>query len=173
MTLEKSQIKFARSEETGEIIGFVSRHSKTKRLKGVRESSHYGKKICVLSEDLKGKIIPNVLYDVELKQMHNQNGYVVVSATPVKFKGQLKTIISKGIYQVTITFGNKTIYFDPVDGKSSSSKTIEGVVEILRERQDIADLDSVIKEFKTLANELIARMQKDNCDFDSRKKKKK
>lgn len=173
MTLEKSQIKFAESEETGEIIGFVSRHSKTKKLKGVRESSHYGKKICVLSEDLKGRIVPNVLYDVELKQMHNQNGYVVVSAMPVKFKGQLKTTMSKDICQVTITFGNKTIYFDPVGGKSSSSKTIEGVVEILRERQDIADLDSTIKEFETQANELIAKMQKDGYHFDSHKKKKK
>lgn len=104
--------------------------------------------------------------------MHNQNGYVVVSATPVKFKGQLKTITSKGIYQVTITFGNKTIYFDLVDGKSSSSKTIEGVVEILRKRQDIADLDSVIEEFKTQANELIAKMQKDGYDFNSNKQKK-
>jgi hypothetical protein len=173
MTLEKSQIKFAKSEETGEIIGFVSRHSKTKKLKGVRESSHYGKKICVLSEDLKGRITPNVLYDVELKQMHNQNGYVVVSATPVKFKGQLKTVVSKGIYQVTVTFGNKTIYFDPVDGKSSSSKTIEGVIGILRERPDIADLDSIIKEFEILANELVAKMQRDGYGSDSHKRTKK
>ena len=47
MTLEISQIKFAKSDETGELIGFVSRHSKTKKLKGVRESSIFGKKICV------------------------------------------------------------------------------------------------------------------------------
>lgn len=172
MTLEKSQIKFAKSEETGKIIGFVSRHSKTKRLKGVRESSHYGKKICVLSEDLKGCITPNVLYDVELKQMHNQNGYVVVSAIPVKFKGQLETIMSKGMYQVTITFGNKTIYFDPVNGKSSSSKTIEGVIGILQERQDVANLDLVIKEFRLQADELLARMQRDGYRFISEQRNK-
>ena len=41
---------------TGELIGFVSRHSKTRQLKGVREDSRYGKQICVLAEDLKGTI---------------------------------------------------------------------------------------------------------------------
>ena len=45
MTSEKSQIKFAKSERTGELIGFVSRHSKTRQLKGVREDSRYGKQI--------------------------------------------------------------------------------------------------------------------------------
>ena len=36
MTSEKSQIKFAKSERTGELIGFVYRHPKTPQLKGVR-----------------------------------------------------------------------------------------------------------------------------------------
>ena len=58
MTSEKSQLKFARSEETGELIGFVSRHSKTRKLMGVREDSRFGKQICVLSEDLKGTLEP-------------------------------------------------------------------------------------------------------------------
>ena len=34
-TSEKSQIKFAKSERKGELIGFVSRHSKTRQLKSV------------------------------------------------------------------------------------------------------------------------------------------
>ena len=38
-TSEKSKIKFAKSERTGEHIGFVSRHSKTRQLKGVMEDS--------------------------------------------------------------------------------------------------------------------------------------
>ncbi len=61
--MQKSQIKFTKSERTGELIGFVSRHSKTHQLKGVREDSRYGKQICVLSEDLKGTVEPNVLYE--------------------------------------------------------------------------------------------------------------
>ncbi len=80
MTSEKSQIKFAKSERAGELIGFVSRHSKTRQLKGVRENYALGKQICILSEDLKGTIEPNVLYSVELKPMHKAKGYVVVAA---------------------------------------------------------------------------------------------
>ena len=94
MTSEKSQIKFAKSERTGELIGFVSRHSKTRQLKGVREDSRYGKQICVLAEDLKGTIEPNVLYSVELKPMHKAKGYVVVAATPVQFPAATRPSIS-------------------------------------------------------------------------------
>ena len=93
MTSEKSQIKFAKSERTGELIGFVSRHSKTRQLKGVREDSRYGKQICVLSEDLKGTVEPNILYSVELKPMHKAKGYVVVAATPIQFPAKVETII--------------------------------------------------------------------------------
>ena len=108
MTSEKSQLKFAKSERTGELIGFVSRHSKTRKLMGVREDSRFGKQICVLSEDLKGTIEPNILYSVELKPMHNAKGYVVVAATPVLFQAHVETIIvPKTLYQVTVTFGNK------------------------------------------------------------------
>ena len=63
------------------------------KLKGVREDSRYGKQICVLAEDLKGTIEPNVLYSVELKPMHKAKGYVVVAATPVQFPATVKTII--------------------------------------------------------------------------------
>ena len=85
MTSEKSQIKFAKSERTGELIGFVSRDSKTRQLKGVRENYALGKQICILSEDLKGTIEPNVLYSVELKPMHKAKGYVVVAASRTVF----------------------------------------------------------------------------------------
>ncbi len=162
MTSETSQIKFAKSERTGELIGFVSRHSKTRQLKGVREDSRYGKQICVLSEDLKGTIEPNVLYSVELKPMHKAKGYVVVAATPVQFKAGIETIIvPKSLYKVTVTFGNKVIYLDPKDGKSAMSRTLDGVLQILRERKDIKDLDVVIDDFIRQAKEMIRRFEMD------------
>ena len=71
----------------------VSRHSKTRQLKGVREDSRYGKQICVLVEDMKGTIEPNILYSVELKPMHKAKGYVVVAATPVQFPAIAEYII--------------------------------------------------------------------------------
>ena len=159
MTSEKSRIKFAKSEHTGELIGFVSRHSKTRQLKGVREDSRFGKQICVLSEDLKGA---NVLYSVELKPMHKANGYVVVAATPVQFQARVESVIvPKALYKVTVTFGNKTVYFDPKDGKSATSRTIDGVLSILRERKDIRNLEGVIDDFIRQARALVRRFGMD------------
>ena len=62
-------------------------------MKGVREDSRYGKQICVLVEDMKGTIEPNILYSVELKPMHKAKGYVVVAATPVQFPAIAEYII--------------------------------------------------------------------------------
>ncbi|WP_018667240.1 hypothetical protein [Bacteroides gallinarum] len=162
MTSEKSQIKFAKSELTGELIGFVSRHSKTRKLMGVREDSRFGKQICVLSEDLKGTIEPNVLYSVELKPMHKANGYVVVAASPVLFSAQVETVIlPKTLYQVTVTFGNKKVFFDPKDGKSAMSRTIDGVLSVLKGRRDIKDREGVIADYLKQANSLVRRMESD------------
>ena len=57
------------------------------------KSSHIGKHICVLAEDLKGTIEPSVPYSIELKPMHKAKGYVVVAATPVQFLATVETII--------------------------------------------------------------------------------
>ena len=171
MTSEKSQIKFAKSERTGELIGFVSRHSKTRKLMGVREDSRFGKQICVLSEDLKGKVEPNVLYSVELKPMHKANGYVVVAATPVLFPAQVeKKNIPKSLHQVTVTFGNKKVFFDPKDGKSAMSRTIEGVLSVLQSRKDIKDQEGVISDYLHQAKALVRRLEADGFIYvDSRR----
>lgn len=162
MTVETTQIKFAKSESTGELIGFVSRHSKTQKLMGVLENSRFGKKICVLSEELKGTIQPNKLYVVELKPMHNGAGYVVVSATPKLFSAQVETfIVPKSVYQITVTFGNKTVFFDPKDGKSASSRTLAGVIKLLREREDVDNPDLVIEKLTRQAAQLVRRMEND------------
>lgn len=162
MAIEKSRIKFAKSTETGEIIGFVSRNSKTKQLRGVPESSAYGKKICVLSEDLKGGILPDILYDVELKPMHLGNGYVVVSARRTLFEAKFETvIIPRAIYQLKLTFGHKTIFFDPKDGQSASSRTVNGVLKVIEKRDDILDKEGVTRRFSEDAVKLLHFMGKD------------
>ena len=157
MAIEKSRVKFTQSPRTGEIIGFVSRNSKTKLLRGVPETSPYGKKICVLSADLKGTVEPNVLYDVELVPMHRVNGYVVVAAKRTLFEAKFETEMVPGItYRLKITFGHKTIYFDPVDGRSPSSTTADGVVRVIAEREDILDKEEVIERFRKEAGMLMA-----------------
>ncbi len=153
---------FAKSERAGELIGFVSRHSKTRQLKGVRENYALGKQICILSEDLKGTIEPNVLYSVELKPMHKARGYVVVAATPEQFPATVETIIvPKTLYKVTVSFGNKTIYLDPKDGKSAMSRTLDGVLPVLRERKDIENHEEAVANFIKQARELIRRFEQD------------
>ncbi|MBF0648749.1 hypothetical protein IR083_07945 [Dysgonomonas sp. GY75] len=167
MNHEKSQIKFVVSDTTGELIGFIFRHPKTKKLIGVREDSKYRKKICVLSEHLKGTVVPNVLYNVELKEMHRGQGYVVVEANRMLFKVQFETIIKQNeAYQVNINFGIKTIYFDPVNGKSRLSRTKSGVIEVIASRNDIEDIPLVIEEFSRHADHLIAIMNKHNITYD-------
>lgn len=150
------------SEQSGELIGLVSKNGKTGKLRGVRESDPYPKKICVLSEQIKNQVIPNVLYDVVLKEMTKRNGYVAVSAELILFSAKIESlVIPKVIYKVFVTFGNKTIYFDPIDGKSPSSRTLKGVLEILEARDDIKDKDMVIKDFKEQSNMLIKRLKAD------------
>lgn len=162
MTLEKTQLKFAKSPETGELIGFISRHPKKQNLMGVYENSHFGKKICVLSEELKGTIIPNKLYLVEMKPMHSGNGYVVVKATRKLFPTQVETIIiPKVVYKVQVTFGYKTIFFDPKDGNSKASSTLAGAIKALRERDDIENLELVIEDLTRQAQQLVKRMLAD------------
>lgn len=166
MISERTQLKFATSERTGEIIGFVSRHSKTKQLRGVREDSPYKKKICVLAEDLKGKVKPNILYSVELKAMHSGNGFVVVAATPLLFQATINTVvIPRETYRITVNFGNKTVYFDPLQGKTYSSRTVAGVVSLLERRIDIENLEGVINGFKAATAKLLQRMADDGLSI--------
>lgn len=162
MELEKTQMKFAVSQQTGKIIGFVSRQSKTSKLLGVREDSRFGKRICLLAKELKDKIQVNKLYDVELKPMHNSVGYVVVSARLALFKAHVDTfIISNGIYQVTVSFGNKIVYFDPKDGRNVSTRTLAGITKFLRDTGEIEDVEQVIEDLSQKARQVVQRMRRD------------
>lgn len=164
MAIEQSRIKFRRCEETGEIIGLVSRKPTDQQLKGVDEKSPYGKKICVLSRELKGKVEPGILYDVELTEMHNKRGFVVISATPRVFKAVIETkIIPPKVYRITVTFGHKVVYFDPKKGRSTASRTLEGALNALKNRQDIEDPEQVIHDFKIAVENLISQMEADGC----------
>ena len=122
----------------------------------VRENDALGEQICALAEDLKGTIEPNVLYSVELKPMHKAKGYVVVAATPVQFPATVETIIDpKTLYKVTVSFGNKPIYLDPKDGKSAMSRTLKGVLQILREHQNIENhKETAIGNVQQVCNQL-------------------
>lgn len=159
---EKTQVRFVESKETGELISFVSRPGKKRELKGVYENSRFGKKICVLADNLKGIIQTDILYDVELKAMRNKNGYIVIAAKPAQFKAQLESVVvPKAVYRIEIVFGHKHVHFDPKDGKGYSYRTIDGVVELLNERVDLLNKAEVIVEFKKRAQLVLELMRAD------------
>ena len=94
--------------------------------------------------------------------MHKAKGYVVVAATPVQFPAKVETIIvPKTLYKVTVTFGNKTIYLDLKDGKSAMSRTLDGVLSVLKERKDIENHEEVIADFIKQAQVMIYRFEQD------------
>lgn len=163
MAIEKTRLKFAVSEETNELVGFVTRSSTTRLLRGVDEENDSPKKICILSEDLKGLIQPGIVYEVELKPMRRRNGYVVISANRLKYKAEFETVVvPKSVYQIRIIFGHKIVYFDPKDGNSPSSRTVAGVEKALRGRKDLADIENVIERFRIEANKLLEIFERDN-----------
>jgi len=162
MAIEKTRLKFAVSPETNEMIGFVTRNSTTRKLRGVEERNDSPKKICVLSEDLKGLVRPGVVYDVELKPMRTGCGFVVVAAVRPKYRAEVETvIIPLSVYQIRVTFGHKIVYFDPKSGNSPSSRTVAGVEKALRDRQDLADVEEVVERFRVAAGELLERIERD------------
>lgn len=163
---EKTQVRFIESKETGELICFVSRPGKKRELKGVYENSRFGKRICVLADNLKGIIQTDILYDVELKAMRNKNGYIVVAAKPAQFEAKMETVIvPKAVYRIEIVFGHKHVHFDPKDGKSHSYRTVEGVVELLNDRVDLLNKEEVIVMFKKRARLVLDQMRVDGYVF--------
>ena len=82
----------------------------------------------------------------------------VIWCDPIKYR--LQGLI-QSVGKVTVSFGNKTIYLDPKDGKSAMSRTLDGVPQILRERKDIENHEEVIADFIKQAQELIRRFEQD------------
>ncbi len=80
----------------------------------------------------------------------------------VQHSATVETIIAtKTLYKITVSFGNKTIYLDPKDGKSAMSRTLDGVLQILRERKDIENHEEMIADFIKQAQELIRLFEQD------------
>lgn len=164
MNIEKTQLKLAVSKRSGILVGFVYRHVKTRKLLGVREDAPCGKQICLLSDDISlNDVQPNKLYEASLKAMHNGNGYVIVALKPIEFPAQIEIkVIPQTQYQVTLTFGNKVVYYDPIKGRTPSSRTPSGVIALLMEREDILNKSQAIEDFLEHVKILESIMENDN-----------
>lgn len=163
MSKIKTKLKFVKSDRTGSWVGFVSINTKNGCFKGVREDSPEPKKVCVVSREIAAVIEPGVLYDVEMIPMKNKtSGFIVVEATPHAFKAIISSsIVKNAVYNVTVKFGNKTIVFDPLDGRKDCARTISGVLEVLEHRKDIENLKQVVEDFIQTANIVIKAFEKD------------
>lgn len=162
----QTKLKFIKSEKTGAIVSFVSQNPKTGRICGVRQDSPYPKKICILDKKLVGEVLLNVLYDVTMIPMAEKNGYVVISITPVQFKATIATTyVKKAIYRIEVEFGNKTIVFDPYEGKKDTICTLKGCLSILEKRVDIKDITQVVADFEESARKLLQFMKGDGIYY--------
>ena len=104
----------------------------------------------------------NALYDCILIPMADKNGYVVIAAEPVQFKAKVNTTYIKGnVYLVEVKFGNKTIRFDPFNGKKESVKNLKACKEVLEKRIDVKDVMQVVEDFERAANTVVTLMEKD------------
>jgi hypothetical protein len=165
-----TKLKFIKSEQTGAYISFVSQNPKTGRIVGIRQDSEYPKKICIIDRKLSNIIIPNILYDATLIPMKEKNGYIAIEVNPVSFKATVETTyVPKALYKIEVKFGNKTILFDPVDGKKDSVRIVAGVREILEKRMDIKALQQVIDDFSEQADLLMKYYKKDGIQFRQRR----
>lgn len=147
----KSKLKFTESEKTGEMISFVH-SSKGSPLRGVHENDDLPKQIVLISKDISDsiEIKEKVLYDVQLIPMKKGKGYLVVDISVTEFEAIIETQPD----QITISFGNKVIFFKPRE-LNPSMGTIEGVSNLLNSRIDIKNKDLVISIFEEKAKELV------------------
>lgn len=158
----KTKLKFVKSDRTDSWVGFVSINTANGFIRGVHADAEVPKKVCVVTRELAGSIEPNILYDVELTPMKTSAGYVVVKAVPHMFEAKISsTIIKNTIYLVEVKFGNKTIIFDPLDGRKDCVRTIEGVIETLQYRKDIQNLLQVIEDFRNAAYNVMKAFESD------------
>ncbi|MFR9514436.1 MAG: hypothetical protein SNH64_03755 [Rikenellaceae bacterium] len=98
--------------------------------------------------------------------MHNGTGYVIVKAELIQFEALLQmSYTPQKRYRIIITFGNKRVYFDPIDGKTSSSRTVEGVCAVLSERSEISNKEKILSDFMVEAIRLLDRMAMDGVKY--------
>ena len=159
---ELARLKFTRSEESGALVGFVTRKTKNSSLLGVRQNADCKKQICLVDKVLAPQIMENVLYECVLIPMTNKNGYIVIDAKPTRFEARIvSAYVKNAIYLVEVKFGNKTIRFDPFDGQRDSVRNIEACREVLEKRVDIKHLDQVVEDFNRSARTILRLMERD------------
>lgn len=142
----KTNIKFQKGLDGIEsrLYGFVSKINGSWR--GCRDTDKCKKKIVFVDPGVAKNIIPNALYSCSLTPMHNEQGFIAVSATIVLFKARIETTVNDSTFKVSVKFGNKDIIYDPTS-KDPKCNDIKGIAESLRKRNDLQDAYRVAEDF--------------------------
>ena len=157
-----TKLKFKKSEKTGMLVGFVSQNPRTGRINGVREDSEYPKQVCIVDASIAADIIIGALYNAAIVPMHQKKGYIVIEATPYQFKAEIEICyVPKACYVVNVRFGNKTITFDPKDGRKETTRSLSAVKALLEKRIDIRNVTQVVEDFVDAANTILDKYDHD------------
>lgn len=141
----KTNIKFYKglNNVQDRLYGFVTKSNGSWR--GCREDI-VKKKIVFIDPTIAEEIIPNVLYSCTLIPMRNEEGFIVKSASIIKFKGMISTTCRKNVFLVTVKFGNKVIIYDP-SSKERRKREIKSIADNLRSRVDLENAHGVAEDF--------------------------
>lgn len=140
----KTLIKFNRglNNSADRIYGLVTKQNGSWR--GCRKEDDCKKKIVFVDRSIADTIIPNVLYKCSLKPMKTEQGFIAMSATPIKFKAIIETKTRKNYSQVEVRFGNKSYVYSPSD---KNGKSIKEIADELRAREDLLNPCQVAEDF--------------------------
>ena len=159
----KTYLKFQRSER--DKVSFVSYVRKENgSWKGCHETDEHKKKIVLVDAKVAETLIENVLYNATLIPMHERDGFVAISAEPVRFTASVEMIIEDDKYVVEVKFGHKLIVYDP-SSPMENRRSIDGIIQILSHRIDIKEPERVICDFKESAETVLAYYKADHPEL--------
>lgn len=141
----KTNIKFYKglNNMQDRLYGFVTKSNGS--WKGCREGV-VKKKIVFVDPAIATDITPNVLYSCSLIPMRNDEGFIVKSASVIKFTGLITSTCRKNVFFVKVRFGNKEIIYDP-SSKENRKRDIQAIASHLRSRVDLENAHDVAEDF--------------------------
>ena len=156
----KTYLKFQRSErDKTSLVSYVRKEKGS--WKGCHENEDYKKKIVLVDASTSLTMLENVLYDVTLVPMKQRDGFVAISAEPVRFPARIDTIIDDSRYAVEVRFGHKLIVYDPAS-PMDNRRSIDGIIQVLSRRIDIREPERVVSDFKEAAETVLAYYRADH-----------
>ena len=144
-----TNLKFSKHSKSGKLVSFISKVGNS--WKGVRESNQLPKVIVLLDRDLARFIEEETLYKCKLVPMTDKDGYVAVSALPIKHYADVETEMLPRTFKIFIHFGNQTVVYDPNSSDERFSDP-EKIAVFLRSTNQIRNVDEVISELNRSIN---------------------